>query len=59
LYTGQYGVDLFDTPKEALERVSMGKKILKSVTFAHSTINPQVNATPLLDIIFVVILDTW
>eukprot|EP01080_Neovahlkampfia_damariscottae_P005190 gene5190-8796_t len=32
LYTGQKGIDLFSTPREALEKVSMGKKILKTVT---------------------------
>jgi hypothetical protein len=31
LYTGQYGIDLFDSSRDALEKISMGKKILKSV----------------------------
>ncbi len=33
LYTGQKGVDLFANQRESLQKISFGKKTLKSITY--------------------------
>lgn len=39
LFTGQSGIDIFPSPKDALERISMGKKILKNVMYVCFSLN--------------------